>query len=47
VSPKKFSKSGLRWWWWLLLMNLMVWLQMIECLKYCLHQLILCGYELL
>jgi hypothetical protein len=30
-------------WWWLLL----VWLQMVERLKYCLHQLILCVYELL
>jgi hypothetical protein len=27
--------------------NLRVWLQMVECLKYSLHELILSGYELL
>jgi hypothetical protein len=27
--------------------NLLVRLQMVECLKHCLHQLILCGYEML
>jgi hypothetical protein len=34
------------WWWWLLLVNLWVWLQMVECLEYNLHELILGGYEL-
>jgi hypothetical protein len=48
VSPQKFAKSRLRWWWWwLLLVNLRVWLQMVECLEYNLHELILSGYELL
>jgi hypothetical protein len=48
VSPKKFAKSRLRWWWWLLLLvNLLVRLQMVECLEYNLHELILSGYELL
>jgi uncharacterized membrane protein YhaH (DUF805 family) len=48
VSPKKFAKSRLRWWWWwLLLVNLRVRLQMVECLEYNLHELILSGYELL
>jgi hypothetical protein len=48
VSPKKFAKSTLRWWWWwLLLVNLWVRLQMVECLEYNLHELILSGYELL
>jgi uncharacterized membrane protein YhaH (DUF805 family) len=48
VSPQKFAKSGLRWWWWwLLLVNLLVRLQMVECLEYSLHKLILSGYELL
>jgi hypothetical protein len=42
MSPQEFSKPRLRWWW-LLLVNLLVRLQMIECLKYCLHQLILRG----
>jgi hypothetical protein len=38
----------LRWWWWLLfLVNLWIWLQMVECLEYNLHELILSGYELL
>jgi hypothetical protein len=38
----------LRWWWWLLLLvNLWIWLQMVECLEYILHELILSGYELL
>jgi hypothetical protein len=41
------SKSGLRWWLWLLLVNLLVQLQMVERLKNYLHQLILCGYQLL
>jgi hypothetical protein len=27
--------------------NLRVWLQMVECLEYSLHELILSGYELL
>jgi hypothetical protein len=27
--------------------NLLVWLQVVECLKHSLHKLILCGYELL
>jgi hypothetical protein len=27
--------------------NLLVWLQMVECLEYSLHELILSGYELL
>jgi hypothetical protein len=40
-------KSRLRWWWWLLLVNLRVRLQMVECLEYGLHELILSGYELL
>jgi hypothetical protein len=35
------------WWWWLLLVNLWVWLQMVECLEYILHELILSGHELL
>jgi hypothetical protein len=35
------------WWWWLLLVNLQVRLQMVECLDYSLHELILSGYELL
>jgi hypothetical protein len=39
--------SRLRWWWWLLLVNLRVQLQMVECLEYSLHELILRGYELL
>jgi hypothetical protein len=48
VSPKKFTKSRLRWWWWLLLLlNLRVPLQMVKCLEYSLHELILSGYELL
>jgi hypothetical protein len=49
VSPKKFTKSGLRWWWWWLLVvvNLLVRLQMVECLEYNMHKLILSGYELL
>jgi hypothetical protein len=47
VSPQKFAKSKLRWWWWLLLLNLRVQLQMVECLEYSLHELILSGYELL
>jgi hypothetical protein len=48
VSPQKFAKSRLRWWWWwLLLLNLWVQLQMVECLEYSLHELILSGYELL
>jgi hypothetical protein len=47
VSPKKFAKSRLRWWWLLLLVNLRVRLQMVECLEYNLHELILSGYELL
>jgi hypothetical protein len=47
VSPQKFTKSKLRWWWWLLLVNLLVRLQMVECLEYNLHKLILSGYELL
>jgi uncharacterized membrane protein YhaH (DUF805 family) len=48
VSPQKFTKPGLRWWWWwLLLVNLLVQLQMIECLEHSLHKLILSGYELL
>jgi hypothetical protein len=45
VSPQKFSKSRLTWWWWLLLVNLRVQLQMVECLEYSLHELILSGYE--
>jgi hypothetical protein len=48
MSSQEFAKPGLRWWWWwLLLVNLLVRLQMIECLKHCLHQLILSSYELL
>jgi hypothetical protein len=47
MSPQKFAKSRLRWWWWLLLVNLWVRLQMVECLEYSLHELILSGYELL
>jgi hypothetical protein len=47
VSPQKFSKSRLTWWWWLLLVNLRVQLQMVECLEYSQHELILSGYELL
>jgi hypothetical protein len=43
MSPKEFSKSGLRWWWWLLLVNLLVLLQIIEHLKHTPHQLILRG----
>jgi hypothetical protein len=35
------------WWWWLLLVNLQVRLQIVECLDYSLHELILSGYELL
>jgi hypothetical protein len=35
------------WWWWLLLVNLLVRLQMVECLEHSLHKLILSGYELL
>jgi hypothetical protein len=27
--------------------NLLVWMQMVECLEYSLHELILSGYELL
>jgi hypothetical protein len=46
MSPHKFAKSILRWWW-RLLVNLWVRLQMIECLEYSLHELILSGYELL
>jgi hypothetical protein len=38
--------SRLRWWW-LLLVNLGVRLQMVECLEYSLHELILSGYVLL
>jgi hypothetical protein len=34
-------------WWWLLLVNMLVQLQMVECLEYNLHNLILSGYELL
>jgi hypothetical protein len=37
----------MRWWWWLLLVNLQVRVQMVECLEYNLHELILTGYELL
>jgi hypothetical protein len=38
----------MRWWWWLLLLvNPRVRLQMVECLEYSLHELILSGYELL
>jgi uncharacterized membrane protein YhaH (DUF805 family) len=48
VCPQKFIKSGLRWWWWwLLLVNLLVRLQMVECLEHILHKLILSSYELL
>jgi uncharacterized membrane protein YhaH (DUF805 family) len=48
VSPQKFAKSGLRWWWWwLLLVNVLVQLQMVECLEYNLHKVIMSGYELL
>jgi hypothetical protein len=48
VSLQKFAKSGLRWWWWWLLpVNLLVRLQMVECLEYSLHKLILSHYELL
>jgi hypothetical protein len=48
VSPQKFAKSILRRRWWLLLLvNLRVRLQMVECLEYSLHELILSGYELL
>jgi hypothetical protein len=34
-------------WWWLLLVNMLDQLQMVECLEYNLHNLILSGYELL
>jgi hypothetical protein len=47
VSPQKFAKSRLRWWWWLLLVNLRVRLQMVECLEYDPHELILSVHELL
>ncbi len=48
MSPKKFTESRLRWWWWLLLLlKLRVRLQMVECLEYNLHELILSGYEFL
>jgi hypothetical protein len=49
LGPQKFTKSGLRWWWWwlLLLVNLLVRQQMVECLEYSLHKLIMSGYELL
>jgi hypothetical protein len=30
-----------------MLVNLLVRLQMVECMEYSLHKLILCGYELL
>jgi hypothetical protein len=47
ASSQKLAKSRLRWWWWLLLLvNLHVQLQMVECLEYTLHELILSGYEL-
>jgi uncharacterized membrane protein YhaH (DUF805 family) len=48
AGPQKFTKSRLRWWWWwLLLVNLLVRLQMVECLEHSLHKLILSGYEFL
>jgi hypothetical protein len=47
ASSLEFPKLGLRWWWLLLMLCLVVWLELIECLEHCLHQLVLLGQELL
>jgi hypothetical protein len=47
VGPQKFGQPGLGWWWRWCLKLLLVGLQMLEGLKYCLHQLVLAGNELL